>query len=103
MTHISVVEDPVFLAEPLVRSQEFNYVADPNSFNPFWPCEYVEEGERARGEVPSYFSGENPWTSEYAAKHDLPLEATLGGPETIYPEYRPRLKQLPKAVHPPQN
>jgi len=99
LTHIAVIEDPVFLAEPLIRSQEFNYIADPNSFNPFWPCEYIEEGERARGEVPSYFHGENPYTSEYAATHDLPVEATLGGPETTYPEYRTRLKTLPKAVY----
>jgi len=100
LTHISVADDPVFLAEPLVKSEEFALVADPNSFNPFWPCEYVEEGERAKGEVPSYLPGENPWLLEYAATHDLPLEATLGGAQTIYPEYRARLKQLPKAVMP---
>jgi len=98
MTHISIVDDPIFLAEPLIRSQEFAYNSDTNAFNPFWPCESVEEGEHPRGEVPSYFPGENPWAAEYAAKHDLPQEATLGGRETIYPEYRARLKQLPKAV-----
>jgi hypothetical protein len=98
LTHISVVEDPVYLAEPLVKSQEFILNPDPNTFNPFWPCDSVEEGQRPRGEVPSYLPGENPWVAEYAASHDLPQEATLGGPETIYPEYRLRLKELPKAV-----
>jgi hypothetical protein len=98
LTHISVVEDPVYLAEPLVKSQEFILNPDPNTFNPFWPCDSVEEGERPRGEVPSYMPGENPWVAEYAASHDLPQEATLGGPETTYPEYRIRLKELPKAV-----
>ena len=102
ITHINVTEDPVFLEEPLVRSQEFALNPDPNSFNPFWPCEPIEEGEHARGEVPSYFPGENPWMAEYAATHDLPQEATLGGGATIYPEYRARLKQLPKAVFVPQ-
>lgn len=102
LTHISVTEDPVYLAEPLIKSEEFNYAAAPATFNPFWPCEYIEEGERPRGEVPSYFPGENPWAAEYAATHDLPQEATLGGPETMYPEYRTRLKQLPKAVFRPQ-
>ena len=100
MTHISIVDDPVYLAEPLVKSQEFSLNADPNAFNPFWPCVSIEEGQRARGEVPSYFPGENPWMSEYAATHNLPQEATLGGAETIYPEYRNRLKQLPKAILP---
>ena len=102
LTHISVTEDPVFLDEPLIKSEEFALNPDPNAFNPFWPCEYIEEGEHARGEVPSYFPGENPWIAEYAATHDLPQEATLGGAVTMYPEYRARLKVLPKAVHRPQ-
>jgi hypothetical protein len=102
MTHISVADDPIFLAEPLVRSQEFIPIADVNTFVPFWTCEYIEEGEHQKGKVPSYLAGENPWTAEYAATHDLPQEATLGGAETIYPEYRVRLKQLPKAVFTPK-
>jgi len=99
LEHISVADDPVFLTEPLIRSQEF--IPAANEFNPFWPCEYIEEGEHRRGEVPSYFPGENPWIAEYAATHDLPQEATLGGPETMYPEFQRRLKQLPKAVFRP--
>jgi hypothetical protein len=99
-THITIMDDPVYLAEPLVKSEEFRLVEDPNTFNPFWPCEYIEEGERPRGQVPSYFHGENPWVSEYAATHELPLEAVLGGPETMYPEFRTRMKQLPKAIMP---
>jgi hypothetical protein len=100
MTHITVTDDPVFLAEPLVKSEDFTINPDPNAFNPFWPCESIEEGERPRGDVPHYLPGENPWMAEYAATHDLPQEATLGGAETIYPEYRLRLKKLPKAVLP---
>jgi hypothetical protein len=102
MTHISVADDPVFLEEPLVRSQEFLRNPDPGSFNPFWHCDSVEEGQHARGVVPHYLPGENPWMAEYAATHDLPQEATLGGAATIYPEYRARLKQLPRAVFEPK-
>jgi hypothetical protein len=101
LTHISVANDPIFLAEPLVKSEEFNLNPNPNAFGPFWPCEYIEEGEVARGVVPSYFAGANPYLAEYAATHDLPQEATLGGAETTYPEYRTRLKTLPKAVYNP--
>ena len=99
LTHISVTEDPIYLAEPLVKSEEFNLVPNPNTFNPFYPCEYVEEGERDHDQVPSYFAGENPYLAEYAALHDLPQEVTLGGPETMYPEYRRRLRTLPKATY----
>lgn len=97
-THISVTEDPNYLAEPLIKSEEFTLNANPSSFNPFWDCEYVEEGEQTRGVVPSYMRGENPWIAEYAAMHNLPQEVTLGGPETMYPEYRRRMKTLPVAV-----
>ena len=99
-THISVTEDPNFLAEPLIKSEDLTLNASPN-FNPFWNCEYIEEGERVRGEVPSYMPGENPWVAEYAAQHNLPQEVTLGGPATTYPEYRTRMKTLPVAVFTP--
>jgi hypothetical protein len=77
-THISITEDPNFLAEPLIKSEDFNLNPNPNAFQPFYLCEYVER-EKAPGEVPSYMPGENPWVAEYAARHDLPQEVTLGG------------------------
>jgi hypothetical protein len=99
-THISVTEDPIFLAEPLIKTTDLTLSPSPN-FNPFWPCEYIEEGERPRGEVPHYLPGENPWVAEYAATHNLPQEVTLGGPEQMYPEYRNRMRKLPVATFTP--
>jgi hypothetical protein len=32
-------------------------------------------------------------SAEFAAKHAIPVEAARGGAETMYPEYRKRLKQ----------
>ena len=96
-THISITEDPNFLTEPLIKSDDLTLNASPN-FNPFWNCEYIEEGEQTRGAVPSYFAGENPWVAEYAAQHNLPQEVTLGGAATMYPEFRARMKALPVAV-----
>jgi hypothetical protein len=100
LTHITITVDPNFLAEPLIKSEEFILVENPEDFVPFWPCEYIEEGQWSRGTVPHYLPGENPFVAEYAATHDLPQEATLGGAQTIYPEYRERLKTLPIAVYP---
>lgn len=101
LTHISVTEDPIYLAEPLIKSEEFNLVPNPGTFVPFWPCEYVEESERVQGIVPHFLHGENPYPAEYAAQHDLPQEATLGGPETMYPEFRAKMKSLLKASYKP--
>ena len=99
MTHISVTEDPIYLDEPLIKSEEFTLSSNPNNFTPYWPCEYIEEGQWERGVVPHYLPGQNPFVAEYAADHDLPQEATLGGVETMYPEYRERLEELPVAVY----
>ena len=99
-THVSVTEDTNYLTEPLIKSEDFTLSGSPN-FNPFWECAIADEGERARGEVPNYLPGENPWVAEYAATHNLPQEVTLGGVQTMYPEYRARMKTLPVAVFTP--
>jgi hypothetical protein len=101
LTHISVTEDPIYLEEPLIKSEEFNLVPNPNNFVPFWPCETIEEGEQQRGKVPHFLPGENPYVAEYAATHNLPQAATLGGAETTYPEFIQKMKTLPKAVYVP--
>jgi len=101
LTHVTVVNDPIYLTEPLIKSQD--YVLNTNS-NPnwdsgngwLWPCEYVDEAPgRKQGEVPSFMPGENPFKTEFAAKYGIPVEAALGGPETMYPEYQKKLKTMP--------
>ena len=94
LTHVTIVTDPVFLAEPLIKSQ--NYLQNANSGgNWLWPCEYVDEAPgRAQGTVPSFMPGENPFLTEYAKRWNIPAEAVLGGPETMYPEYREKIKKM---------
>lgn len=93
LTHVSIVNDPIYLTEPFVRTQVFRKVI-PEGQNWLYPCESVEEiAGRPRGEVPNYFPGKNPFFSEFATKHHIPVEATLGGAETMYPEYQLKMKQ----------
>jgi hypothetical protein len=95
ITQVSVTTDPVYLAEPLVKTQNYNLNPNPVA-NWLWPCEYVDEAPgRAEGAVPSYLPGENPFLTEYASHWGIPVEGVLGGPETMYPEYRLKLKTLP--------
>jgi hypothetical protein len=101
LMHISVTEDPIYLEEPLIKTEDFDLVPNPSQMTAFWPCEYIEEGGWARGLVPHYLPGENPYVAEYAATHDLPQDATLGGVATMYPEFREQLETLPVAVYPP--
>ena len=88
MTHVSVVTDPVYLTEPLVKTNGFrlttNGVVDP------YPCESVDEVIRAKGVVPSHLPGTNHASEEYAAKHHLSVEGVRGGAETALPEFAKR-------------
>jgi hypothetical protein len=94
MTHVSIITDPNTLTEPFVRSQTFRLTV-PEGQSWLYPCEYVEEvANRPRGAVPNYLPGENPFVSEHADKLHIPVEAALGGAETMYPEYRLKIKQL---------
>jgi hypothetical protein len=93
LTHVSIVTDPVYLTEPLIKSQDYTQSANSGG-NWLWPCEYVDEAPgRPRGQVPSYMPGENPFLHEYADRHHMPVEAALGGAETMYPEYQLKMKR----------
>jgi hypothetical protein len=94
-THVSIVTDPVYLTEPLIKTQDFNQVI-PEGQNWVYPCSPVVEIERPRGAVPHYLPGQNPFLHEWADKFNIPLEAALGGAETMYPEYQVKLKAAKK-------
>jgi len=89
LTLVTVVDDPVYLTEPLVRTSD--WVLDPGvQLSPF-SCIPTIEIERPRGTVPHYLPGENAYLSEFAGRHGLPLEAARGGAATMYPDYVPIL------------
>jgi len=57
-------------------------------------AECLNRAEIARPEkhyVPHYLPGENPFIGEWANDIGVPIDATLGGEETAYPEYRDQL------------
>ena len=94
MVHVSEVTDPVTLTEPFVRSQVFHRIAQEGQ-NWLYPCESVVEiANRPRGAVPNFPPGQNPFVTEFAKKYHLPLAATLGGAETMYPEFQKKMKTL---------
>jgi hypothetical protein len=94
MTHVSISTDPVYLAEPLIKSEDFRLNTQAG-LNWLYPCEPVEEiANRAPDAVPNYLPSANPFLHETADKHHIPLEAELGGPETMYPEYQMKLKNM---------
>jgi hypothetical protein len=95
LVHVSEVIDPVTLTEPFVRTQVFRRISEEGQ-NWLYPCESVVEiANQPRGAVPNFLPGQNPFVSEFAAKYKIPLAATLGGAETMYPEFQQKMKTMP--------
>jgi len=94
LTATGVLEDPVYLAEPYVLTEVYRLTANTNNF-PLTACEPIEELPRLHENpafVPHYRPGKHPAMNEMTEHYNIPLEAVLGGPETMYPEYRKKLK-----------
>jgi hypothetical protein len=101
MTVTGILEDPVYLAEPYVLTEIYRLTTGTNSF-PLTACEPIEELPSLHENpalVPHYLPGKHPAMEEMTKRYNIPLEAVVGGPETMYPEYRKRLKD--KYVAPP--
>jgi hypothetical protein len=103
LTHIMFLEDPVFLSEPLIKTQDFVRRTDvpPNLYQNWLSCQPDDEIARPKGAVPHYLPGTNPDIAEYPARYRIPVEATRGGPETMYPEYMEKMKLM--SAPPPLN
>jgi hypothetical protein len=101
LTVTGILEDPVYLAEPYVLTENFRLTTNPNNF-PLTACEPIEELPSLHENpalVPHYLPGKHPAMNEVTQRYNIPLEAVLGGPETMYPEYRKKIKD--KYVMPP--
>ena len=92
LTHVSVVTDPVYTTEPLIKSEDFQLdELDQGSW--LWPCEPVEEiTNRKKTDVPHYLPGANPYLKEFSDHFKVSEQAIRGGAETMYPEYQAKLK-----------
>src|SRR5689334_16877177 len=84
LTWVTIAYDPVYLTEPMIRSSEYRLAL--NQQIPPYPCTVVEEIDRPTGVVPSYLPGKNPFLAEFGEKYHLPVEATIGGAASMYPE-----------------
>ncbi len=88
----SWVDDPMFLEEPMVRTTDWLWNPQQNVGLP-QPFDTVDElGDRPLGWVPSYPIGD--MHEDFAKSVGLPFEATIGGKETLYPEFMKKIKEL---------
>jgi hypothetical protein len=91
LTMVSHIEDPIYLEEPLVRSQTWIW-NPPQVVDLRRPFEPVEEVAMEPGWVPHWPLGTKH--TDMANRLGIAVEATTGGSVTIYPEYRETLRQM---------
>jgi glyoxylase-like metal-dependent hydrolase (beta-lactamase superfamily II) len=96
LTLVSIITDPVYLTEPFIRTTNWER-APQQAIDPY-PCEVAEEVARPEGSVPHHLPGTNPFLAEFANRFGLPEQATRGGAETMYPEYRASMRDASRAT-----
>jgi hypothetical protein len=94
LTVTTLLEDPVYMEEPHLQS--ISYRRNLHQELPFFPCtvgvENVQPG------FPHFLPGKNPYLKDAAAKRGVPVEVLRGGKETMYPEYREKIRNLMSAA-----
>jgi hypothetical protein len=97
ITIVTIEEDPLYLTEPLFISR--TYQLDPRGNLGYWePCWAVTEIPRLEGSgiVPNYLPGENPNRTYISDTYKIPQEAAMGHAESLYPEFRKKLRETYK-------
>ncbi len=89
-----IVDDPVYLTEPFIRS--YNWVLNENIHLAPNYCIPSELVSRPAGWVPHHLPGTNRYLTEFASRWRVPVEATRGGAESMYPEYQLKLAAMPE-------
>ncbi len=98
----SILYDPVYLAEPYIRTTMM-WINDPNMAMAPYPCEEATETAVPRGTVPHFLPGESPLPGlnpKLADGYATPYDARLGGAQTMYPEFVTKMKGMPKPTVP---
>lgn len=83
--------DPIYLSQPYMLTRVFKLVRAPPLPTVGQPCTQTDEGV-AEGAVPFYLPGKNPNLNDMTRQYGIPLDAVLGGAQTMYPQYRKRLR-----------
>jgi glyoxylase-like metal-dependent hydrolase (beta-lactamase superfamily II) len=89
LTVVSIVDDPIYLEEPFVRTT--NWVLNPGMEIRRTQFDVVDEvAGRPKGEVPHHLPGSRgalDKLKEFSSRFKLPVAAARGGAATTYPEF----------------
>jgi cyclase len=93
----TIVDDPVYFAEPFIRTTEYvptvrpaQALGDPFQRNDgpvFYKCFPAEETTAGKYYVPHYLPGENDLLDDFSKKYAVPRWVMAAGAPTMYPEF----------------
>jgi hypothetical protein len=89
LTWVVIINDPIYLTEPMIRSSDFRWAPGQQVGN--YPCQIVTELVHDQGWVPHWLPGENPNLELYSKTYGVIQEAARGGAVTMLPEERKKV------------
>ena len=98
LTVLMILSDPVHLLEPAIVSKSFRLSPRPLDYR--MPCVPGYEGREPGDSVPHFAPDKNPFADEFVQFYNLPRDAVLGYRDTLYPEYRKKIKTTYKQPAP---
>jgi len=81
------------LAEPMTKTSVMRrYIVTPDAW--LYACDDGEQilAQDRDVQIPQFFWGEHPFLRGYSERNEVPLLAALGGPETMYPEFKETIR-----------
>lgn len=95
----SFINDPAYLSEPLIRTTNWFLERNPSGGRADMPActplEVVDESiGRPKHFVPHFLPGQYDQAREFAVAERIPPEVALGGSDTLYPEFIPKLLKM---------
>ena len=94
LTVTTIQEDPIYLTEPHVVSRVWQLDPRGSQGGGRVICNTANEIPRLEdtGIVPHYLPGQNPEADHMTRNYNVPTEAAMGFAETLYPEYRKKIR-----------
>jgi cyclase len=102
----TVLTDPVFLAEPFMRTTNFalSLAANANAWGSCGPQQTVDELPGAKlGYVPHHLPDDVAHVQEFVTKNAVPPIGARGGRDTLYPEFAQTLQEVARNPSDPRN
>jgi hypothetical protein len=99
LTVTTIQEDPIYLTEPHVVTRVWEKDPRPALGGGDVICNTASEIPRLEdsGIVPHYLPGQNPEADHMVRDYNLPKEAAMGYAESLYPEFRKKIRDTYKA------